>query len=139
LEKGYDIVVGSRYVEGGEIVGWPGSRIAMSKIANLLARLLFRIRVRDTMSGFVGVKSTRLLSTGFKYANYKFMLEMIVTDRSLNVFEVPIVFQDRTRGASKLDGLTIARFLLLIMRLLFSKTRSKTDIRSLEGSLSARD
>ncbi|MHA1962284.1 MAG: polyprenol monophosphomannose synthase [Candidatus Thorarchaeota archaeon] len=138
LEKGYDVVVGSRYVEGGEIVGWPGSRIAMSKIANFLARLLFRIRVKDIMSGFVGVRSTRLLSTGFKYANYKFMLEMIVTDRSLNVFEVPIVFQDRTRGASKLDGLTIARFLLLIIRLLFTRTQSKTSIRNLEGSLSAR-
>jgi dolichol-phosphate mannosyltransferase len=139
LEKGYDVVVGSRYVEGGMIVGWSGSRIAISKIATLLARLLFRVRIKDTMSGFVGVRTTRLLSTGFKYANYKFMLEMIVTDRSLSVFEVPIVFQDRTRGASKLDGRTIARFLLLIIRLLFNRTRSKRSIRSLEGSLSARD
>jgi dolichol-phosphate mannosyltransferase len=99
----------SHHPRGGEIVGWSGSRIAISKIATLLARLLFRVRVKDTMSGFVGVRSTRLLSTGFKYANYKFMLEMI------------------------------ARFLLLIMRLLFSKTRSNASIRNLEGSLSARD
>ncbi|MHA1881802.1 MAG: polyprenol monophosphomannose synthase [Candidatus Thorarchaeota archaeon] len=127
LTEGYDIVAGSRYVPGGDIVGWPGSRIAISKVATLMARTLFRIKPTDPMTGFVGCSSAKLLVNGFKHADYKFYLEMMVTDRALRIAEVPIVFRDREKGKSKLDGKTIALYLLLLLRLLFGERRTITN------------
>lgn len=122
LEEGYDLVVGSRYVPGGATVGWPGSRIAISKIATYLARIFFQIRVKDPMSGFVACKSGQLLADGFRYADFKFLLEMTVSNRSLKVAEVPIVFQDRIQGRSKLDGKNIALYLMLLVQLMLSRS-----------------
>ncbi|MFW9851020.1 MAG: hypothetical protein ACFFF4_17980 [Candidatus Thorarchaeota archaeon] len=73
------------------------------------------------MTGFVGCKSARLLVDGFLYADYKFFFEMIVTNRSLRVAEIPIVFQDRRRGKSKLDGITIVLYIVLLIRLMFGR------------------
>ena len=118
LAAGYDLVVGSRYVKGGSTVGWPGSRIAVSKVATLIARLLFLLPVRDPMSGFVGCQSARVLTSGFERADYKFLLEILVRNRQLRVAEVPIIFRDRRRGKSKLGGGTIILYLALVSRLL---------------------
>ena len=123
LEQGFDVVVGSRYVPKGDIVGWPGSRIAISKVATAMARAVFRIPVSDPMSGFVGCRSGRLLEEGFDHADFKFLLEMLVKNRSLRVAEVPIVFHDRAKGTSKLGAITIALYIGLVLRLLFTKGR----------------
>jgi len=119
LDRGFDVVVGSRYVPGGRTEGWPGRRIAISKVATLVARLLFRLPVKDPMSGFVGCRSGRILAEGFRFADYKFLLEIMVKNRALRVTEVPIVFRDRMRGKSKLKGRTILLYLELVARLLF--------------------
>lgn len=118
LASGYDLVVGSRYVKGGSTVGWPGSRIAVSKVATMIARLLFSLPVTDPMSGFVGCQSAKILTAGFERADYKFLLEILVRDRQLRVAEVPIVFRDRLRGKSKLGGWTIVLYLGLVGQLL---------------------
>ena len=123
LEQGFDVVVGSRYVPNGDIVGWPGSRIAISKVATAMARAVFRVPVSDPMSGFVGCRSGRLLEEGFDHADFKFLLEMLVKNRSLRVTEVPIVFRDRAKGTSKLGAITIALYIGLVLRLLFTKGR----------------
>jgi dolichol-phosphate mannosyltransferase len=117
LSKGYDVVVGSRNVPGGGVVGWSGSRIAMSKIATLIGRLLLRIRVRDPMSGFVGVKSRDTLIHGFSDADFKFLIETLARNRDLQTVEVPIVFRDRTYGESKLGAKTILLYLALVFKL----------------------
>jgi len=123
LEQGFDVVVGSRYIPKGDIVGWPGSRIAISKVATTMARAVFRVPVNDPMSGFVGCRSGRLLEEGFDHADFKFLLEMLVKNRSLRVTEVPIVFHDRAKGTSKLGAITIALYIGLVLRLLFTKGR----------------
>ena len=125
IKEGYDLVGGSRYLPRGGIEGWSGSRIAISKIATLMARILFRVKVKDPMTGFVGCRSAKLLAEGFAYADFKFFLEMMVTNRSLRVAEVPIVFRDRERGQSKLDGMTIALYLVLLLRLMFGRKELK--------------
>jgi len=129
LEQGYDIVVGSRYEPGGKIVGWPGSRIAISKIATSMARFLFRVPVKDSMSGFVGCKSGAIVANGFKHADFKFLLEMLATDKSLRATEVPIVFQDRVKGSSKLGNKTILLHLELLLRLFIKSGTRKTKSR----------
>lgn len=126
LGRGYDVVVGSRYVRGGRTEGWPGRRIAISKVATLVARLLFRLPVKDPMSGFVGCGSGPILAEGFRFADYKFLLEIMVTNRALRVTEVPIVFRDRMRGKSKLKGRTILLYLELVARLLFQKGKRRS-------------
>ena len=123
LEQGFDVVVGSRYIPKGDIVGWLGSRIAISKVATAMARAVFRVPVSDPMSGFVGCRSGRLLEEGFDHADFKFLLEMLVKNRSLRVTEVPIVFHDRAKGTSKLGAITIALYIGLVLRLLFTKGR----------------
>ncbi len=123
LEQGFDVVVGSRYVPKGDIVGWPGSRIAISKVATAMARAVFRVPVSDPMSGFVGCRSGQLLEEGFDHADFKFLLEMLAKNRSLRVTEVPIVFRDRAKGTSKLGAITIALYIGLVLRLLFTKGR----------------
>ena len=124
LEQGFDVVVGSRYIPKGDIVGWLGSRVAISKVATAIARAVFRVPVRDPMSGFVGCRSGRLLEEGLDHADFKFLLEMLVKNRSLRVTEVPIVFHDRAKGTSKLGAITIALYIGLVLRLLFNKGRS---------------
>lgn len=121
LGRGFDIVVGSRYAQGGMIVDWPGSRIAASKVATLIAKMIFRLPVRDPMSGFVGCRSGRLLSNGFRIADFKFLLEMMVRNPSLRVTETPIIFHDRTRGKSKLGSFTVLLYLGLVAELLFRR------------------
>ncbi len=126
LDEGFDVVVGSRYVRGGRIVGWPGSRIAVSKIATLIARLMFHLPVKDPMSGFVGCRSGQSLSDGFKIADFKFLLEMMVRNPRLRVTETPIVFHDRTRGKSKLGTSSILLYLKLVVDLFFRRRRRVT-------------
>lgn len=123
LDRGYDVVVGSRYVPGGEVRGWPGSRLAVSRFATVLARLLLQVPLRDPMSGFVAFRSARLLLDNVRHANYKFLLEVVAQNRHLRVAEVPIVFTDRRYGESKLGGTTIFSFLLLVVKLLFRRRR----------------
>lgn len=121
LDAGYDVVVGSRHTEGGAIVGWTGDRIAMSLIATRLVAMLFRVNTTDPMSGLMGCKSAQLLETGFQSDGFKFLLELLVRNPNLRVTDVPIVFQDRVHGSSKLGSQTIMHFLALVFRLLFAR------------------
>ena len=119
------MVVGSRYTEGGSIIGWTGSRIAISKIATRLSTLFFRIPTRDPMSGFVGCRSSIILVNGFEGNGFKFLLELLVKNRHLKVADVPIVFHDRVHGSSKLGSGTIFEFLTLIMKLFFHQEKNE--------------
>ncbi|MHA2135619.1 MAG: polyprenol monophosphomannose synthase [Candidatus Thorarchaeota archaeon] len=124
LEEGYDVVVGSRYIKGGKIVGWPGSRMAISKGATKIAKILLRVPITDPMSGFVACRSNEFLTSEIEHADFKFLLELLTRNRKLRVAEVPIVFLDRRRGKSKLDENTILLFLGLVFRLIFRLGRN---------------
>ncbi|MEM2143126.1 MAG: polyprenol monophosphomannose synthase [Candidatus Thorarchaeota archaeon] len=121
LAEGFDVVVGSRYIEGGSVIGWPGSRVAVSRVATLMARILFGLSVRDPMSGFVASRDPHLLAHGFRHGDYKFLLELIVRNRGIRVAEVPIVFRDRRRGKSKFGGRTVVRYLSLLVHLFVAR------------------
>jgi dolichol-phosphate mannosyltransferase len=105
---GADLVLGSRYVDGGGVVGWPLRRKALSWGANLFARRLLELGVRDVTAGFrmytrraLGV----LLRAGTECDGYGFQIEgvLAVEREGLEVAEVPIVFRDRERGSSKMS------------------------------------
>jgi len=110
----HDVVIGSRYVPGGGIENWPAHRQALSAFANLYARVLLRLPVRDCTSGY-RCYSRRVLETvdpfGVRSSGYSFLEEMVwrVHRCGFSIGEVPIVFVQRNAGVSKIDSSEIYR------------------------------
>jgi len=104
-----DLVIGSRYVQGGATPGWPVWRRVISRAASGLAYPL--TGVRDSMCGFFVVRRDCLLRFAKTAVGFKIVFEMIVRGRkALRVHEVPIVFQNRERGSSKMSLIEAVRF-----------------------------
>jgi dolichol-phosphate mannosyltransferase len=121
LEDGYDLVVASRYVRGGGVVGWPLLRRIVSRVATLLAHLTVpRSRaVKDPMSGYFALKRGVLESVKvYSPIGYKLLLTILAKGRYLKVKEVPMVFRRRLRGESKLDQREVLTYLKLLLNLL---------------------
>jgi len=111
-----DMVIGSRYVRGGQIPGWPWHRRLFSRAATLLAWPL--VSVSDPMAGFFAVKRDLLLKFGQFSDGYKIGLEIMAqSDDTIRVKEVPITFTDRERGSSKLGWRNIKNYFKQIVRL----------------------
>ncbi|UCH04318.1 MAG: glycosyltransferase [Candidatus Thorarchaeota archaeon] len=123
IEEGYDVAVGSRYTAGNRIKGWPGHRVALSKGAGIIASALLGVRVTDPMSGFVALKSSEILVGGIRHSDCKFLLEILATDESLRVAEVPIDFQNRKYGKSKLTVSTTLRYINQVLRHFVTRDR----------------
>lgn len=109
-----DLAIGSRYVAGGSIENWPLHRRALSAFANMYTRTLLRLPVRDCTSGY-RCYSRRALETvdpfDSRSSGYAFLEEMVwrVHCAGLRIAEVPILFVDRLRGASKISQTEIYR------------------------------
>jgi len=109
------IVIGSRYIKGGRIAGWPFSRKIISKTANFIARASLGLKLKDCTSGY------RCYSTSFlKEAignlhshTYEIQIETVrqAALRNFKVKETPIVFVNRKRGKSKLSWAEIKSYL----------------------------
>ncbi|MBB3458239.1 dolichol-phosphate mannosyltransferase [Rhizobium sp. BK313] len=96
-----DMVVGSRYVPGGDTPDWPRSRRLLSRLGGALAWPL--TDMRDPMSGFFAVRKERLLAIDPKAIGFKIGLEIIAEGGdALRLTEVPIIFRDRVRGETKI-------------------------------------
>ena len=108
------LAIGSRYVAGGGILNWPCHRRALSAFANLYARTLLRLPARDCTSGFRCYRREVLASVdpfGIRSSGYSFLEEMAwrVHRAGFRIAEVPIVFEQRTSGVSKIDSSEIWR------------------------------
>lgn len=125
VTKGFDLVIGSRYISGGNTIGWPGTRIAISKFATLLARKLFALSVRDPMSGFFVVRSAEIINDSIQDADFKLLLELVVKNRVMKIREVPIIFRERTKGKSKLGGRTMLFYIWLLLKLILNTGRGQ--------------
>ena len=102
LRRGsHDLAIGSRRAPGGRTIGWPWRRHLASGLATLLAWPF--TEVRDPMAGFFATRRDRLLALPGHAAGYKILLEMLVQGGdSVRTCEVPITFEDRRHGQSKL-------------------------------------
>ncbi len=107
--KGKDLVVGSRYIKGGQVVNWPKDRILLSKGGALYTKLITWMPVNDPTAGFV-CYSRKVLSTipldKVHFVGYAFQIEMKYRAWKLGfkIGEVPITFRDRKEGVSKMSG-----------------------------------
>ncbi|MHA2353654.1 MAG: glycosyltransferase [Candidatus Thorarchaeota archaeon] len=128
---GYDVVVGSRYVPGGGVDGWPSYRLFLSLGATVLAKLLFRFPVRDPMSGYAAFKSSQILIDGIADSESKFLLDVLASVDNLRVVEIPIVFRNRKLGSSKLTGVTLYGYLDQILSRYLLRERRRALIEKL--------
>ncbi|MBL1408582.1 polyprenol monophosphomannose synthase [Sphingobacterium faecale] len=106
--SGADMVIGSRYVRGVNVVNWPMSRVLMSYFASVYVRLITRINIQDATAGFVCFNRKvleKLDLDKIKFVGYAFQIEMKfkAIQYGFNVVEVPIIFTDRTLGVSKMS------------------------------------
>ena len=127
--EGSDVVVGSRYVKGVNVVNWPMSRLLMSYFASVYVRVVTRMPVRDATAGFV-CYSRRALETldldNVKMKGYGFQIEMKYSAWSLGlkVSEVSIIFTERQEGASKMSGGIFGEAFFGVMKLPFRKIKA---------------
>ncbi len=114
------IVIGSRYVKGGKIAGWPFTRKVISKTANLIARASLGLKLKDCTSGF-RCYSTKFLeeTIGNLHSHtYEIQIETVrqARLRKFNIKETPILFVNRKRGKSKLSWTEIKSYLSYTMK-----------------------
>ena len=107
-QGGADMSVGSRYVKGGGVSDWAWSRVMLSWWASVYVRLVLWINVRDTTAGFVCYRAATLRAIALdevRFIGYAFQIEMKyrVKMAGLTIKEVPIIFQDRKKGNSKMN------------------------------------
>ncbi|PIY89744.1 MAG: dolichol-phosphate mannosyltransferase [Nitrosopumilales archaeon CG_4_10_14_0_8_um_filter_34_8] len=105
-----DIVVASRYLNGGTIQGWSLKRKILSKIGTIIAKKGLGIKQSDPMSGFFAFNKDIIRGINFDAIGYKFLLEMIVKVKDASIKEIPYTFLDRQNGKSKLGIKTILEF-----------------------------
>lgn len=124
LENNYDISIGSRYIKGINVVNWPLSRIILSYTASLYVRLITRMKIKDSTSGYICYKKSVLESIdldNIKFTGYAFQIEMKYKSylKNFKIIEVPIIFSDRKFGTSKLNGSIISEaiFGVIAMRI----------------------
>ncbi len=121
-----DLVIASRYVKGGSIIGWPFERRLISSGATALARYGLDVKkVKDPNSGYFIFRRHVIEKIQFDTAGYKILLEMLVKAQNIRVKEVPYTFLNRKIGASKLDRTVIFDYVKAVWRLYRYGKRSK--------------
>ncbi|SHI40479.1 dolichol-phosphate mannosyltransferase [Cruoricaptor ignavus] len=117
-----DMSIGSRYSQGVNVVNWPMGRVLLSYFASIYVRLVLGIPVADTTAGFVCFKRETLLKINIdkiKLKGYGFQVEMKYRAflQGMKIVEVPIIFTNRVRGESKMNGNIIGEAVVGILQL----------------------
>lgn len=124
LAENADLVLGSRYVEGGGTVNWGLGRRILSKGGSLYARAILGIPVRDLTGGFKCFRREVLESIDLpsvRSTGYAFQIELTyrTLERGFSVREIPIVFADRRVGKSKMNRRIVAEALWMVWKIRF--------------------
>lgn len=119
-----DLVIGSRYISGVNVINWPMGRLLLSYFANFTTRNLVGIPIKDCTGGFKCFKSTVLRSINLNKissSGYSFQVEMNyrVWKKGFSIVEIPIVFTDRKIGVSKMSTKIFREAFLLLWKLRF--------------------
>ena len=105
------IIIGSRFIEGGKVVGWPQRRKILSMGASALARLGLNVkRVKDPMSGFFALPRKLIQNISIDTKGYKILLEILVKNKEIQIKEIPYTFTDRQSGKSKMNYNVIVNY-----------------------------
>jgi dolichol-phosphate mannosyltransferase len=126
----YDLVIGSRYVSGVNVVNWPLRRLILSYSANLYTRIITGLPVKDATAGFKCYRRAVLESfnlDSIKSNGYSFQIEtnFLAWKHGFRVYEVPIVFTDRREGVSKMSKHIVYEAAWMVWKLKFRGLFSK--------------
>ena len=119
---GNDVVIGSRYIKGVNVVNWPMSRVLLSYFASRYVRIILRIPVEDTTAGFMCYKRAvleRIKFNSIKFVGYAFQIEMkyVAFKLGFSIKEIPVIFTDRTAGISKMSNNIIREAVFGVLQL----------------------
>jgi len=117
LEDSADLVIGTRYAPGGSVGEWDSRRAWMSRLATRMSRLITRQKVSDPMSGFFMLRREILENTvrSLSAMGFKILLDIIASSpQPLRIVEVPYTFRKRLAGESKLDGMVLWEYAMLV-------------------------
>jgi dolichol-phosphate mannosyltransferase len=128
IRNGADLVLGSRYVQGGGTVNWGLTRQAVSRGGSLYARTILGVHVRDLTGGFKCFRRSTLQGLGLdtvQSTGYSFQIELTyrAIRRGFKVVEIPIVFEDRRVGQSKMSRRIFVEAASMVWKLRFSSGR----------------
>lgn len=120
--KDYDLVIGSRYISGINVVNWPLKRLLLSYFANIYARVVTGVPVRDLTAGFKCYRRKVLEAINLdkiKSNGYAFQIEMHFNAyyKGFTVREVPIIFEERKMGTSKMNKKIVYEAVWMVWRL----------------------
>jgi dolichol-phosphate mannosyltransferase len=119
IEAGADVAIGSRYVAGGSIPNWPATRRVLSRVGNFYASNVLGLKIRDATSGFRAYRAGVLQTVeagATRATGYGFQVELAYRAHRLgaDIIEVPITFNDRVRGVSKMSWHIIGEAMSLV-------------------------
>jgi dolichol-phosphate mannosyltransferase len=122
--KDYDLIIGSRYVSGVNVVNWPLRRLILSYSANLYTRIITGLPVKDATAGFKCYRRAVLESfdlDSIKSNGYSFQIETnyLAWKHGFRLYEVPIVFTDRREGVSKMSKHIVYEAAWMVWKLKF--------------------
>ena len=132
ISKNFDVVIGSRYLQGVSVINWPLSRIFLSYFANLYVRIITGLPVKDSTSGFVGYNYKALNSlniNNIKFNGYAFQIEMKfkLWKNNFKLKEYQIIFRNRKLGESKMDKNIILEAIFGVIKLKIKSLLGKNE------------
>ncbi len=118
----YDLVLGSRYVQGVNVINWPMSRLLLSYFANIYTRIITGLPIKDATGGFKCYRRSVLEAIDLdnvKSDGYSFQIEMTFKcwKKGFRVSEMPIIFYERQRGHSKMSKKIVREAVVMVWRL----------------------
>lgn len=122
VDDGYDLAIGTRYVEGGSTGDWSEDRKFMSQLATKLTTMVLKTKVADPMSGFFAVRRTTFEAALPNLSNigFKILMDLIASlPTPPKIAEVPYEFRNRVAGESKLDAKVVQEYFVLLLEKLF--------------------
>ena len=130
IEKGYDVIIGSRYLNGVSVVNWPIKRLLLSYFANVYARVMTGIPVKDLTGGFKAWKKEVLENLPWEKIDaegYGFQIQTTFYAKKLGykIKEYPIIFIERRVGISKMSKKIIFEAFFLVIKLFFLRFLKK--------------
>ena len=132
-KDGYDMAIGSRYITGVNVVNWPMSRVLLSWGASKYVQWITGMGIKDTTAGFVCYRRQVLEAldlSKIRFVGYAFQIEMKYKAflKGFKIKEIPVIFTDRTKGASKMSKGIISEAIFGVLNMRFKKLFNRLDL-----------
>ncbi|HMQ68740.1 MAG TPA: polyprenol monophosphomannose synthase [Ignavibacteria bacterium] len=130
INEGYDLVIGSRYINGISVLNWPIRRLILSYLASMYTRIVTGLKVMDTTAGFMCYRVSALKQIDLdqvKSNGYSFQIEMKFKfyKKGFKITETPILFIDRREGESKMSRKVVYEAYFMVWKLKFKSIFGK--------------